>query len=116
MFSSHHQEPSKSARTLNANQALKTIGSSLIDSKHLQSRAWEKNLALFEILMGGSLHKIFDYHLYLFAKSPYKHTLMHFYAFSPNPPMFIFADSLQPPPNKIVVQESCGKEVVLRCQ
>jgi hypothetical protein len=68
LFSSHHQEPSEFAKTLTANQTLKTIGNTLIDSKHFSLGAWEKNPS-FENLMGSSLHKIFDYHLSSLAKS-----------------------------------------------
>jgi hypothetical protein len=93
-----------------------TIGSALMDSKHLQSEAWEKNPALFENLMGDSVHKIFGYHLFSLVKSPYKHILMHFYASFPNALMLTFVNSLQLPPNKIAIQESCDREVVLGCQ
>jgi hypothetical protein len=65
--------------------------------------------------MGGSLHKTFGYNFFSLAKSPCKHTLMHFYTSSPNPPMFVFVDSLQLPPNKTAVHESYGREVALGC-
>jgi hypothetical protein len=40
LFSSHHEEPSEFAKTLIANQTLKTIWSVVIDSKHPQLGAW----------------------------------------------------------------------------
>jgi hypothetical protein len=49
-------------------------------------------LALFDDLMGGSFHKIFVFHLSSLAKLLYKHILMHFCAFFPNPSRFIFVD------------------------
>jgi hypothetical protein len=92
LFSSHHEEPSESAKTLTTNQTLKTIWNVVIDSKHPQLRAWEKSLALFENLVGDNLQKIFSYHLFSLAKLLYKHIFMHFCASSPNPLMLVFAD------------------------
>jgi hypothetical protein len=77
---------------LTANQALKTTWSALINSKHPQSGAWENSLALFDDSVGGSLHKIFVFHLSSLAKLLCKHILMHSCAFFPNPSRFIFVD------------------------
>jgi hypothetical protein len=83
--------------------------------KTFSIRAWEKNPALFENSTSNSFHKFFGYHLFSLTKSPYKHTLMHFYTFFPNPPMLVFVNSLWLPPNKIAIHESCDREVVLGC-
>jgi hypothetical protein len=92
IFFAHHQEPSKSAKTLTINQTLKTIWSALIDSKHPQSGAWEKSPALFDNSMGNSLHKIFSYHLSSLAKLLCKRALMHSCTFFPNPPRLVFVN------------------------
>jgi hypothetical protein len=41
---------------------------------------------------------------------------MHSCTFFPNPPRLVFVNWLQLPPNRIAIQESYGKEVVLGYQ
>jgi hypothetical protein len=71
---------------------LKTTWNALIDSKHLQLGAWEKNVALFDDSVGGSPHKILGFHIFSLAKLPYKYTLMRSCASFPNPPRFVFVN------------------------